>query len=183
MYAAKDRYSAVRPGARAIVRSRIAFFRVIQSAALSRDVRAAWGSVSCRGWLCVVGRLAPVGASVTIITVSARRAASAVTPLRLASRRRAAIDLTAAGVLDVATMICPAQVVGAVSLWGVRRCETTSAPPMPIIESAKPPAAPMPASLQSKPSLRDLIRTIVGGALTDPPVLICFSWLGRPAGP
>ena len=39
---------------------------------------------------------------------------------------------------------------------------------MPIIESAKPQAAPMRSVLlQSKPPLRELIRTIVGEALTD----------------
>jgi hypothetical protein len=33
---------------------------------------------------------------------------------------------------------------------------------MPIIESAKPPAAPIPASRQSKPPLGAVTRTIVG---------------------
>jgi hypothetical protein len=46
-----------------------------------------------------------------------------------------------------------------------RRCEAASAPPRPIIARARPPAAPMPASPQSKPFGGVWIRTTACGAL------------------
>jgi len=60
-----------------------------------------------------------------------------------------------------------------------RRWDATSAPPATIIESAKPPAAPMPASPQSKAPELGLTRTIVGGVVGTGAWL---SALGLPAG-
>lgn len=46
-----------------------------------------------------------------------------------------------------------------------RRLEKAMPPPMPVIESTSPPAAPMPASPQSKPLPGVARRTIAGGIL------------------
>ena len=52
--------------------------------------------------------------------------------------------------------------------WRVRRCESASVPPRPSIASARPAAAPIPASPQSKPLLGVMTRTIVGSDLWSP---------------
>jgi hypothetical protein len=56
-------------------------------------------------------------------------------------------------------------------LW---RWDTASAPPRPTIESAMPPAAPIPASAQSNPPVLAVTRTILGDALTGPLGLIVW---------
>jgi hypothetical protein len=51
------------------------------------------------------------------------------------------------------------------AVWRVRYCETPRAPPRPSIESATAPAAPMPASTQSKPRFCVWTRTTATGAV------------------
>src|SRR5581483_4026088 len=62
----------------------------------------------------------------------------------------------------------------------VRRCDRVSAPPIPTIEIARPPAAPMPASPQSKPSLAVAVGGLGAAALTgvceDELGASCLSW-------
>ena len=60
--------------------------------------------------------------------------------------------------------------LGRAVVWRVRRgrfWDTEALPPRPTIASASPPAAPMPASPQSKPLRARLTRTITAGALTE----------------
>jgi hypothetical protein len=57
---------------------------------------------------------------------------------------------------------CRLSVGRQVALWRARAWKITSTPPRPIIASASPPAAPMPASPQANP-LGAVTRTIVGG--------------------
>src|ERR1700759_3446693 len=161
--AAKALKCAVRCRARAVRRSRAAVSIFSQSALFGRDGRAAdpVGVCGRRAGLGVAEAplIAPVAGlairtAVIAVVVSIRlRIAAALPVFRGVGGVRGKVAMT--GLWDRAVVGQLREVV-----WRggrVRLCETTSAPPRPSIESAKPPAAPMPASTQSKPLSGELI--------------------------
>ena len=155
--AAKALKCAVRCRARAVRRSRAAVSIFSQSALLGRDDRAADPVGVCGRRVGRGDADAPLTAAVAQLPIRMTVIAVAVS-IRLCTVSALPGVWGAGGVPGTVDMTGPwdRAVVGQLRevVWRlrrVRRCETTSAPPRPIIESAKPPAAPMPASPQSKP--------------------------------